>query len=75
MQNKSVEHNSNATQISDILKDRNQQGKVVNNVMKFFRFKDIDKFGSGSINSSIEQKAEGGKSSDDTVVIGQKVKW
>lgn len=68
-------HSTNATQISEILKDRNQQGKVVNNVMKFFRFKDTDRFGSGSINSSIEQKQEGGKSSDDTVIIGQKVKW
>ena len=46
--------------------------------MKFFRFKDTDKFGSGSINSSLEQKQEnggGGKQSDDTVIIGQKVKW
>ena len=49
----------------------------MNNVMKFFRFKDPDKFGSGTINNSIEQKPAdvAAKSSDDTVVIGQKVKW
>ena len=29
-----------ASQISDILKDRNQQSRVVDNVMNFFRFKE-----------------------------------
>ena len=38
-------HYSEKKQVGEILKDRSQQSRVVDNVMNFFRYKDPEKYG------------------------------